>query len=179
MIDSTYFRVAGKSMFLRNVLTGTSPTPCPLHRPPDWRQHCTLPRERKRMRTHVSNARRRVEIPRACLQICPRIEKLVDMELLILFRAPFVSCFFGYLHEAALLHDSHTSLGSNRLSRQRPLSPASDPGDVQVHRANERIVLLKPRRAHPFVKRVKTDPRIRVRDRQSPQRAPSITHRTS
>src|SRR5438105_8205669 len=32
MIDSTYFRVVGKSMFLRKVLTGTTPTPCPLHR---------------------------------------------------------------------------------------------------------------------------------------------------
>src|SRR5206468_10879637 len=44
-----------------------------------------------------------LEIPRACLQICPRIEKLVDMEIVDpVFPRPFVSCFLGYLHEAAL-----------------------------------------------------------------------------
>ena len=100
-----------------------------------------------------------LEIPRACLQICPRIEELVDMEIGdLVFTRPFVSSFFGYLHEAAL---SMTPI----LSR---IKPALTPNDrfhqhrIQVmfncHRANEAIVLLKPRRAHPFVKRVKRIP---------------------
>src|SRR5947207_5538802 len=74
------------------------------------------------------------------------------------FTRPFVSCFFGYLHEAALSP-------SPVLSR---IKPALTPNDRFHHhriqlmfdcdRAYEAIVLLKPRRAHRFVNRVKRIP---------------------
>jgi len=94
-----------------------------------------------------------LEIPRACLQICPRIEELVDMEIVDpVFARPFVSCFFGYLHEAAL---SPTPI----LSR---IKPALTPNDrfhqhrIEMmrcrERANQVIIALKTGRAYPFVK---------------------------
>src|SRR6266480_837915 len=103
---------------------------------------------------------RAMQIPRASLQICLWVEKPIHMEIGdLIFTRPFVGRFFSYLHEPALAVSAILS----------GIEPAFTPNDgfhqhriklvFQRYGPNEAIVLLKPRRTHPFVNRVNRIPR--------------------
>ena len=96
-----------------------------------------------------------MQIPCASLKIRFRIKKALHLEIVdFICMRPFVRCFFAHLHESAL---SVTAIFSW-------IEAALTPDDCfHQHRvkmmfgrdgANQAIILMKPCRAHPFVKRV-------------------------
>ena len=96
-----------------------------------------------------------MQIPCASLKIRFRIKKLLHLEIVdLIFMRPFVGRFFAHLHESALSVAAMFSW----------IEAAFTPHDCfHQHRIkmmfgrdgpNQAIVLMKPCRAHPFVKRV-------------------------
>src|SRR5437870_13467039 len=117
-------------------------------------------RERKRINLMFPVFDRTMQIPTARLQIRFRIEKLFHLKAGdLIFTRPFVSRFFTYLHKpafavAAMFSRIEAALAPNDCFHQHRVEMMFNRDD-----ANDAIVLLKPRRAHPFVKRVNRIPR--------------------
>src|SRR6266540_440557 len=96
-----------------------------------------------------------MQIPTARLQVRFRIEKLFHLKAGdLIFTRPFISRFFTYLHKpafavAAMFSRIEAALAPNDGFHQHGIK-------VMFNRdaANQRIILLKPRRTHPFVERV-------------------------
>src|SRR5216117_2037624 len=111
--------------------------------------------ERNRIGLKLPVFDRAMQIPRACLQVYLRIEELVGREIGdLIFASPFVGRFFGYLHEptlpaTAMLFRIEPALTPNDSFHEHGIELMFDRDD-----ANEAVVSLKSRRAHPFVNRV-------------------------
>src|SRR5947207_9523719 len=103
---------------------------------------------------------RAMQIPTARFQVRFRIEKLFHLKTGdLIFTRPFVSRFFAYLHKpafsvAAMFSRIKAALAPNDRFHQHGI-------EMMFNRdaANQSIVLLKPRRTHPFVERVNRIPR--------------------
>ena len=96
---------------------------------------------------------RAMQIPTARFQVRFRIEKLFHLKAGdLIFARPFVSRFFSYLHEAAF---SMAAMFSRIEAALAPNDRFDQHGiEMMFYRdaANQGIILLKPSRAHPFVK---------------------------
>ena len=96
---------------------------------------------------------RATQIPRAGLKIGFWIEKLIGTKVVdFLFARPLAGRSFAYLHQPALA-------GGTMFSRIKPALPPHHRlhqhwVEMMLQRdgANQRIVLMKPGRTHPFVK---------------------------
>src|SRR5205814_4817684 len=116
--------------------------------------------ERKRIGLMLPMFDGTMQIPTARLQVRFRIEKLFHLKAGdLIFTRPFVSRFFAYLHKpafsvAAMFSRIEAALAPNDRFHQHGIEMM-----FNCDAANQSIVLLKPRRTHPFVERVNRIPR--------------------
>src|SRR5215831_16292455 len=96
-----------------------------------------------------------MQIPCAGLKVCFRIKKLVHVEIRdLVFAGPFVGSLFAHLHQStfsagAIFFWIEAALTPHDCFHQHRIKTMLD-----CNGANKAIVLMKPCRAHPFVKRV-------------------------
>ena len=148
MIESTYFRVPGKSIFLRNVCAGMASTLFPpLHR---WARLAPALYSASAKGigsdcvSQCSNARRKYHVPASRFVFGSNSFSTRKLSI-------FVGRFFAHLHEPAL------SGGAVFFGIKAAFAP-DDRFDqhwieMMLHRdrANQAIVLFESGRAHPFV----------------------------
>src|SRR6266576_6158881 len=96
-----------------------------------------------------------MQIPCASLQIGFRVKKLVHLETgNLVFTCPFAGRFFAHLHESPLFVGPMFSRVEAALTPNDRFHKHWVEMMFGCNNANHAIVLMKPRRTHPFVERV-------------------------
>src|SRR5262249_52658465 len=131
-----------------SCIVSAAPSPGPTGAGVVFRQ-----RERKRIGLMFPVFDRAMQIPSACLQIRFRIEKLLHLKAGdLIFTCPFIGRFFAHLHKAAfsmaaMFSRIEAALAPNDRFHQHGIKMMSNRDAT-----NQSIILLEPRRTHPFVK---------------------------